>query len=222
MPQTFAIPEKQQFVLDGMSWRSYERALRTFDGRRVRINFSRGVLEILTLSPEHERLKYLLARMVDVLVEELGWDSANFGSMTFKQRPKGMEPDECFWIAHELDVRGRDTLDPATDPPPDLVLEIEVSRSVVNRLAILAAMGATEVWRYDGQHLRAMLLGTDRKFHSSPTSRSFPFLPLDEVVDFLNQRTTQSNTAILRSFRTWVRDQIAHAWPKEQLARPQA
>ncbi len=113
MSQALAIPETQQFVLDGMTWRSYERALRTFDGRRVRISFSRGVLEIMTLSPEHERLKYLLARVVDVLVEELGWDSANFGSMTFKQRPKGMEPDECFWIAHELDVRGRDTLDPA-------------------------------------------------------------------------------------------------------------
>jgi len=87
--------------------------------------------------------------------------------------------------------------------------------------AILAAMGATEIWRYDGQRLRVILLGNDRKFHASPISRSFPFLPLEDVVRFLNQRATQSNTAILRSFRSWAREQIAHVWPAERVAHPQ-
>ena len=81
-------PSGQRLVLSGVSWRTYERLLRAFDDRHVRLTYDRGALEIRTLSPEHERSKHLLNYLIGVLVEELGWNMAGFGSMTFKGRKR--------------------------------------------------------------------------------------------------------------------------------------
>src|SRR6266542_4574101 len=99
--------KRQQLVLAGVSWRTYGRLLRAFDDRHVRLTYDRGDLEIMTLSPEHERFKHLLGLLISVLVEELGWDMAGFGSMTFKssKQRRGLEPDECYWIQSESMVR---------------------------------------------------------------------------------------------------------------------
>ena len=110
-----------QLILDGVAWQNYLRLLRAFDDRHLRITYDRGALEIMTLSPEHERFKHLLNYLISVLVEELGWDMAGFGSMTFKRsrQRRGLEPDECYWIQSEPRVRGKDSIDLRHDPPPD-------------------------------------------------------------------------------------------------------
>src|SRR5437588_11765498 len=155
-------PSGQRLVLGDVSWRSYERLLRVFDDRHLRITYDRGALEIMTLSPEHERFKCLLSYLVLVLVEELGWNMASFGSMTFKRkkRGRGLEPDECYWIQNEPLVRGKDKIDLRRDPPPDLVIEIDWTHSSLNRLGIFAALGVPEIWRYDGTVLHIHLLGS--------------------------------------------------------------
>src|SRR5437870_3306599 len=85
-----------QLILDGVAWQNYLRLLRAFDDRHLRITYDRGALEIMTLSPEHERFKHLLNYLISVLVEELGWDMAGFGSMTFKssRQRRGLERSE--------------------------------------------------------------------------------------------------------------------------------
>jgi Uma2 family endonuclease len=168
----------------------------------------------MTLSPEHERFKHLLAYLIVALIEELGWDWACFGSMTFKRRKRqrGLEADDCFWIQNEPLVRGKDHIDLRRDPPPDLVQEIDVTHSSVDRLGIYAILKVPEVWRYNGQTLIVHVLDASGKYVESPTSRAFPFLPLAEVVRFLDLRTTTSNANLIRSFRTWVQDRIAANW----------
>jgi Uma2 family endonuclease len=205
---------EQRLVIYDVSWRDYLRQLRVFADRRIRVTYDRRAMEIMTISPRHERYKHLLGILAVILLEELGWEYAAFGSMTFKRKRKrrGFEPDECYWIQNEPLVRGKEDIDVRTDPPPDLALEVEVSRSLLNRLGIYAAWGVFEVWRYDGQKLRVGLLGPDGQYQDSPTSRAFPFLPLAEVEHLLNQRTTLGNTALLRALRTRVRQQITAGW----------
>ncbi|MEZ6074210.1 MAG: Uma2 family endonuclease [Pirellulaceae bacterium] len=72
--------------------------------------------------------------------------------MTFQRDDleKGFEPDECWWIAHEEQVRRKTEFDFKIDPAPDLAVEIEMSRSLVNRISIYAAIGVAEIWRFDG------------------------------------------------------------------------
>ncbi|MGE3808030.1 MAG: Uma2 family endonuclease [Gemmataceae bacterium] len=139
---------------------------------------------------------------------------AGFGSMTFKRRRKcrGLEPDECYWIQSVPAVRGKQTIDLKIDPPPDLVVEIEWTRSALDRLSIYAAMGVPEVWQYDGQQLRVKLLGQDGKYVPASAGRTFPFLPLVALEEALNKRTSLGEIELVREFRAWVRGRIAANW----------
>src|SRR5687767_10937447 len=105
-------PAEQRLVLGGVTWDKYLRLLHLFDDRHLRITYDRGEVEIMTISPEHERFKKLLGYLILVLVEELGWNIASFGSMTFKRRSRkrGLEPDECYWIQSEPLVRWKDRI----------------------------------------------------------------------------------------------------------------
>jgi hypothetical protein len=125
-------PSEQRFVLPGTTRRTYERLLRAFADRPgVRLTYDRGTLELMTLSHEHESYGYLLARLVDALTEELGLPVKGGGSSTFRRRKRrrGLEPHASWWIASELQVRGKTEIDLRHDPPPDLCLEIDVTHS---------------------------------------------------------------------------------------------
>jgi Uma2 family endonuclease len=209
-----ASPPGQTLLLQGISWRTYLRLLRAFADRRLRLTYDRGALEIMTLSPEHERFKNLLGYLILVLVEELGWNMASFGSMTFqgRKRRRGLEPDQCYWIQNEPLVRCQDTIDLNRDPPPDLVVEIDISPSAMDRKAIYAALRVPEVWCFDGQSLRVQLLRADGQYGESQQSQAFSFLPPDDVLRFLQLRGSLSETEMLRQFPLWVRQRIAANW----------
>lgn len=211
---TMTVPSGRRLILGGVPWQTYLRVLRAFDGRHLRITYDRGALEIMTLSSQHERFKSLLGYLILVLVEELGWNMASFGSMTFKRRrrKRGLEPDECYWIQSEPLVRGKDVIDLRRDPPPDLVVEIEWTRSALDRMGIYRALNVPEVWQYDGQTLKVQRLDAAGQYAESPQSRAFPFLPLTDVARFLALRTTTGETDLVRQFRAWVQAQIAAGW----------
>ena len=168
----------------------------------------------MSVSRKHERGKKRLGRFVETLTEELEIDIASGGSMTCRNEEllRALEPDECYWIVHEPDVRDLDEIDLERDPPPDLTLEIEISRSMLNRMAIYAALKVPEVWRWDGENLTVHLLSSRGTYRVSKTSKAFPFLPLAEFANFLT-RESVSETKLVRSFRAWVRENRA-AWKK--------
>jgi Uma2 family endonuclease len=205
---------EQRFRLSLVSWEKYEQMAAWLDGRHVRLTYDRGELELMTTSREHEREKHLLGAFLLVVAEELGMEMEGAGSMTFKREDldRGLEPDECYWIEHEPQMRGRKVYDQDNDPPPDLVLEVEVSRSVLDRMGIYAALQVPEVWRWDGQQLRFCLLRKGR-YVEGPVSPSFPMLATNEIVRFLQMQASFSQMKLLRAFRQWVRDQQAQGWP---------
>lgn len=198
----------QQLVLDGVTWPHYVRLLRLFDDRHLRITYDKGTLEITTLSPEHERYKHLLGLMISALVEEQGLDMAGFGSMTFKssKQQRGLEPDECYWIQSEPAVRGKDRVDLRRDPPPDLVIEIDITHSSLDRLSIYASLGVREIWRFDGARLRFHVLSAEGSYTDSERSHAFPWLEPTQVEQFIEQRGALSETELLRRFRRWARE----------------
>lgn len=171
---TIRIPNKQRFVLDSASWGDYTRLLKLFDERRhVRITYDKGILEVVTLTHEHEHRGRFLARLIGAWTEEQGLEIKTGGATTFRRRAleKGLEPDECFWIANEPLVRDKDVLDLLQDPPPDLVIEIEVSRSCLPRMPIYAALRMPEVWRISRGVLSFELLQPDGTYAPAPVSR---------------------------------------------------
>jgi Uma2 family endonuclease len=201
-----APPDEQRFRMSAVSWEGYLHLGQAFAGRHVRMAYDRGELEIMTVSLGHDRDKSLLARLVDVLTEELAIDILSGGSTTLSREDleRGLEGDECWWIQHEAQVRELREIDLHKDPPPDLALEVEISRSLLNRIAIYAALRVPEVWRWNGQLLTVCLLGVDRNYHVSSTSLGFPFLPVAELARFIHMQKSMSETSVVRAFREWV------------------
>jgi Uma2 family endonuclease len=203
-----ARPPSQRLVLRNIDWPTYSRLVAAFTERRgLRLTYDRGTLEIMTLTYGHESLAHLLGRLVVATTEELGLPIAEGGSTTFRRRRsrRGLEPDQSYWIASEPLIRGKVRIDLRVDPPPDLAVEVDVSSSSVNRMEIYAALGVPEVWRLAEQVLTFHVLAGGGQYTPSPTSRAFGFLTSADVQGFLALRGQQDENAIVRQFRTWVR-----------------
>jgi Uma2 family endonuclease len=202
-----APPAGQRLLLSGVDWRTYRRLLRVFAGRPgLRITYDREALEITTTSPKHEHYRRLLGRFIEALTEELAIPLAGYAPMTFRRpRRRGLEPDQCYWITHEAQMRGRDAIDFAVGPPPDLVVEIDITSSSLDRLGACASLRVPEVWRSDGGHLAFLTLQSGGTYAEAAASPTFPWLRSADVAGFLALRGQLDETSLLRQFRAWVR-----------------
>lgn len=202
---------EQRFVLSGVTWKSYRAFAEALGEHHVRLSYDGNHLEFMTVSRLHDRLSRLLARLVVVLTEELGLPLDSAGSTTLDREDLGraLEPDECFYIQNEPRIRDRDVIDLATDPPPDLAIEVAISHSSLNRFDIYALLGVPEVWRCDGKVIEVYHLGANRQHVRAENSLSFPQVRPADFAVFLQRRGEQDGNALMSEFRQWVREQIA-------------
>jgi Uma2 family endonuclease len=209
---TVQTPLKQRLLLYGVSWQEYGMALRAFAERpSLRVTYDRGVLELMTLSLEHEAIVRFFNLLILALTLELGLPLKGGGSTTFRKRGRrrGLEADECYWIANEPLVRGKDRINLRRDPPPDLALEVDISYSTLDRMAIYAALRVPEVWRYDGQALVFSVLGPDGQYAAVPRSKAMPQVASADLTGLLGLRGTMDENALFRHFQTWARQRFA-------------
>jgi Uma2 family endonuclease len=210
-PKGYKLPAPAQpVVLHGLCWEDYIQIGNILcDRPALRLTFDRGTLEIMVTSGEHEFFKTRLGRLIELLAEgfDLGIEPA--GNMTFQREDlqRGLEGDNCWWIEHAEQVRGKLTWTPASDPPPDLVLEIEVSRTARARMAIYAALQVPQVWCFNGKSLRVYLLQPEGTYLPSDESPTFPRIPVAEIVRFLQPE--KDYVTVQRDFRAWVKRQRA-------------
>lgn len=201
-------PPEQHVILRNVSWKTYECLLADHVDRSVpHFAYDRGVLEIVTPSTPHERDNRTLATLVEVVAEELGIDTLTVGSMTYKREDlqRGFEPDSSFYIAGEERVRGRRQIDLAVDPPPDLLIEIDVSHPSLDKLPLYAEIGVPEVWRVADARVAVLRLG-DGGYAAAAESVALPPLTAAALSRFLAASHDQPRTAWLRALRAWVRD----------------
>jgi Uma2 family endonuclease len=197
-------------VLRNVAWDVYERLTSEAGRAGTRFTYDGGVLEIMSPSREHERVKRRIGRMIEAMTEELSIPIDSAGSTTLKSqlKQKGVEADECYYIANEPKVRGRDDLDLSTDPPPDLAVEIDISASSIDQLAIYSALGVPEVWFCDGTRVEFHAMVSGGAYARRDRSAAFPFLDAGDVERFLALRNEGDETTWIRSFRAWVQTRI--------------
>src|SRR6266478_1708430 len=144
-------PIGRGMVLEDVDWKTYSRLLKAFEERPgIRLTYDRGALEIMPLL-EHDIDGRFLGRIIIALTEELGLPILCGGSTTLRRQlhQRGIESDECYWIANEPRMRGRRALNLQRDPPPDLAVEVDVTSSSLDRLDIYATLGVPEIWRLE-------------------------------------------------------------------------
>jgi Uma2 family endonuclease len=205
-------------VIPNTDWPTYSRLLQAFAERpRVRLAYDRGMLEIMSPLLEHDLPTDFLGALVSVLAEELGLPLKRGGSTTLRRQrtQKGIEPDRCYWITHEPQMRTVLHLDLRIHPPPDLAIEVDVTNSSLDRMAIYAALGVPEVWRLNGPSMTFHVLGADGNYALVTHSLSFPQVTPADLMQYLALVGHEEETAIIRRFRAWVR-QLPPAAPPAQ------
>jgi Uma2 family endonuclease len=202
----------QHIVLENATWELYDQLLRETGDRPIRINYDQGRLEMMSPLPEHEEVKTLIHDLIKVLIEELDMEIKSLGSTTFRRREKatGLEPDQCYYFKNEKKMRGRKRLNLKKDPPPELVIEIDITHRSVEREPIYAALGVPEIWRWDGTKLECLGLSAG-VYRLRARSLVFPFLAPADLTRFIRMRTRTGETALIRKFRRWVRE---NGWAK--------
>ena len=209
---TRAVPaplaDQQHIVLDDVSWEFYEHLLREIGERHLRVTYCDGRLEIMSPLPKHERWSRRIASLISILCLELRIPLVVLGSTTFRDaaKRKGLEPDECFYLQNaEAAARMEDEFDPDVHPPPDLAVEIDITRRSISRQPIYAALGVSELWRFDGERLEVLILGSDGRYRAHGSSIAFPFLSIPDFEQFLRRMPETIDTPLFVDFQEWVR-----------------
>jgi Uma2 family endonuclease len=210
MVTTTSVLGEQRVLLQNVSWQLFEYLLAELgEVRASRLAYDQGMLEIMSPLMPHESSNRLIERLIIVLVEELNLNVKSVGSMTCKREDlgRGAEPDSSYYIQNELLVRSKEEIDLNQDPPPDLVLEVEYSKSALDKLQLYAAMGVPEFWRYDGSSLQIYQLkaGQYIKCDNSPT---FAPIRTSEIPRFLQQSKEIGEMGVKKAFRAWVKEQF--------------
>ena len=197
---------ENRILMEGIRWETYKALLEDLGERQLRLTYDEGLLEIMTLSSTHEMYKRLLGRLLETLTLVMRIPIRSIGSTTLKPElvKKGLEPDECYYVLNESQIRGKLEIDLDVDPPPDLAIEVDISRSTINRLNIYAALGVPEVWRFDGHTLHVYHLQAKRTYVEAEASLNVPAFPVREIVRFL-QPSEQDETSLMWSFVDWVK-----------------
>ncbi|MDY6783038.1 MAG: Uma2 family endonuclease [Cyanobacteriota bacterium] len=201
------IQKPDRVLLQEISWQTYQLLVKDFEKQpAIRLTYDKGWLEIRMPLDPHETYKKLIGRLVEALTEELEIEIRSLGSRTCDREDfnRGLEPDQCYYIKNESLVWGKGQIDLSLDPPPDLAIEIDITRSSLDRLSIYASLGVPEVWRYDGKILTMYALEGE-KYQSCRVSPAFPFLNVSDLQHFLELSKTMKENALIRSFREWTR-----------------
>jgi len=207
------IPVGQSILIENVSWQAFETLLVELgEHRAARLAYDQGTLEIIAPLPEHEYYKEAIGDLVKDLADVIDIDYETLGSTTWKRQDllAGVEPDNCFYFQNEQVIRGKLDFDLTKDPPPELVLEIDVTHKFLDRFPIYARLGVPEIWRYDKGQIKIYRL-QGNGYVETLTSLAFPIVPVQQIVLFIQQHRVVGKKAMRRSFCDWVRQQIQSA-----------
>jgi Uma2 family endonuclease len=143
------LPDGATLVIYDFSWDDYERLLDDLSDRpRLRVSYDRGRLEIMTPLPEHETYGRFIDRMLNAYAELRDLTVESYGGATWKRRslPRGVEPDACYYtISADRIIGKHHRIDLESDPPPDIVVEIDITNESLSKFGIDAALSVPEI-----------------------------------------------------------------------------
>ena len=204
---------------DRVLLRSVDRALyEAINGAREESSVPRLAwidkeLELMSPSPWHDQFADLLSDLVKILLRVLGVPHRSFRTVTMK-RPgmaRAKEADACFYIAHVRNAPSRRAmeLDLGAHPPPDLAIEVELSRPKVDVERLYAGIGVPELWRCDRRRVRFLRLGADGRYVEQERSLGLPQLRADEVLPWIERADGMDDLQWSAAVERWAREELA-------------
>ena len=197
-------------LLHEIPWELYEQ-LRADDANwHIRMSYDEGELELMSPSQRHGSIEIRFGLFLMELARVLGFKCKPLGNTTWKKPglKKGKEADGCFYLANFEPVRHKE-IDLNVDPPPDLAIDVEISRSAINALNIHAALGVPEIWRFDGTAFHIHRRQEDGTYLELDRSPTLPFLNPEEVVEWMIRgEEADDDVEWIQQLREWVRIEL--------------
>lgn len=209
---TLELQGEQRVVFHAVTWEAYLQILAALpETRSTRLTYDDGTLEMTMPGEDHEFFCRLIGLFIRVLVEELseirGFDIKTMGSttMNYPTLKKGSEPDEAFYIQNQPQVANK-TVNFSQDPPSDIVVEVDITHTDINKNRFYASLGVPEFWRFNGRNLRIYQLqtGVYTEVQISPT---FQFAPHSRLDEFLT-RCRVSEVQASKELRSWIQQEL--------------
>src|SRR5258707_3984077 len=201
------MPADSVLIQHGLSWHEYEELLDAVgEASWLRICYNERTLQVMSPSSKHEHVAKLIERLVDLLSIRQRIKILFYGSATLKKQSeqKGAEPDACFYVQTADVVGKKDQIDFNTDPPPDVVLEIDIHHESISKFPIYAACGVSELWRYDGEALTIYHL-RDGQYVLADASLALPILTSAVLTEFLARSPKEDQYDIVLAFEEWLK-----------------
>ena len=201
------LPTGATLLLRHIGWDEYEQLLDDLAERpNLRVSYNQGRLEIMSPLPEHEEYKEFILRLAHVLSEELGMPLETRGSATYKRKrtATGAETDTSFYVQNAAAIIGKRRIDLNVDPPPDIVVEIDLTHESLSKFPIYAVLGVPEVWHYNGEQAQIYNLA-DEAYIEASASRFFAVITAELLAEFIERSKEQGQSAALAAFRQRVR-----------------
>ncbi len=210
LPKPTNLKGEKRITLPGLSWQRYQQILQALpQTRAARLAYIDGTLEIAMPLEDHEYASELIGLFIRVLVVEMGLKLKSMRSTTLDREDldRGAEPDNAYYIQNQPLVAGR-TVDLAQDPPPDLVVDVDITHTDIDKNRLYGGMGVPELWRYNGHIWRIYQLQGDGyvEVERSPT---FMAVPKTRLYGFLAV-AQQDEVAAELALRAWVREHCAN------------
>ena len=209
------VTTEQRVVVPNVSWVQFEQLLQELGiERQARLTYLRGQLELMTPIAEHDRCHKLIESFIMVLVDEFSLPVTEVAPALLKHSELGYatEPDACYYFQEESAVKNQAEIDLTQAPVPDLVVEVALTKSSLDKLPIYATLDIPEVWRYVTTAGEKVLEGSlliyqlqDGQYQQAETSLQFPTVSADRIALFIEHSDTMSLATALRMLRAWVR-----------------
>jgi Uma2 family endonuclease len=201
--ETVYVPSPEvRMALEDVSWETYLALSEGRQGSIPRMTYSDGVLEMMSPLRKHENIGRLIGRIVETYSEVKDIDIISVKSMTVKRSDlkKAFEPDESYYVTHAIELQEKEELDFEFDPPPDLVIEVQITSSAIEKMPLFASIGVREVWLHDGKTLRMYRLAAGT-YQSVDSSVELPGLSVERINQLLAKRNKVSETKFIQCFR---------------------
>lgn len=192
------------------SWQEYQALVKQRGDRAVpRIKYSNGEVCLMSPLPVHGRDVSLIADIVKVLLDYEDKEYDSFTPITMElPKQSGIEPSYCFYIDNWQAVSRKERIDWRTDPPPDLVVEIDVTS--YTDIKDYLPYQVPEVWLLREQRLFIYCL-QDGEYIEQSQSQYFPSIQLQETVSRCLQAAYSRHT--ITAIRE-LKQQLADCNPK--------
>jgi Uma2 family endonuclease len=121
--------DSDQVIHLNISWEAYQGLSAGMgDDSSPRLVYDGETVEIMSPGSKHQRIVARIADLLSGIVTEWEFNAESTRSTTFDRQPHGFEGDDTYYIASAAKIRDWDNVSLATDPPPDLIIEVDISK----------------------------------------------------------------------------------------------